>query len=770
MSGPFDSSSDAPFRHLLSRNSRDSMGLRSAFRVGLCLIFLAQSALFGKEITPDQVTWPVFGWHGHNVVGRWSEVLVPVNIDEAGEYSVQVTAPDPDGHRVTFASSTHLPAGKHTVRGYFKVGQLEPTSVEVAVIAAATKKPVWSWESSRHASDQGTSPLHSGYRLVATVGDPPGFDWGDPRPTDDQSAVAPVGNLRPIAMKVEELPVDHRAYDSIAILVIAGQSVLSADQAAALRDWVIGGGKVVISLPMDLAAANDVLRPVADWLPATLAQEPVTISELGKIELFAGRSVRIPLAGRMRVPGLKITQGEVLAGNRDEAIFVRTPFGMGSVTLLAVDLTQPPLSKWSELTTLTRRLSQVTTDSTTQANTPARALQLNSTGVTDLATQLHAVQENFPSVYRASPWLVMGLLVAILLVVGPLDYLIVHRLLKRPRATWLTLLLWVLVAGCGSAMLANHWNGTSVRINQLNLVNYDVTTSSSHQRLWTNVYSPVTERRSLNVESTIAGKDANPAQTTQSGWSGIAETAYGGMLRRAGVNVGAADYVAGTSIEGLPLLQWSSKPLLTEIRTSVEGMVEADLKSNGVGQVSGTISHRFGGPIEDWFLAYGNRVYRHKKTRDDPKSIPLKPHQTLRIDQPTVYPRELRAFLIGKIATSRTSQGETSSSVSNQFATYDQMSRDPLEIVRILTFHTEADGSKFTGLTNRLLEDEDLSHLLGLGRAILFGRLEAPVASVRIDNAAVPAERETTFIRIILPVTKIGSEISREIERFDKTP
>ena len=134
-----------------------------------------------------------------------------------------------------------------------------------------------------------------------------------------------------------------------------------------------------------------------------------------------------------------------------------------------------------------------------------------------------------------------------------------------------------------------------------------------------------------------------------------------------------------------------------------------------------------------------------------------------------MFPRELRAYLIGKVATSKTQPGE-STSVSNQYSTYDQMSRDPLEITRILTFHTEADGSKYTGLTNRLLEDEDLSHLLGLGRAILFGRLDAPVASVRIDGTAVPAERETTFIRIILPVTKTGSDISREIERFDKVP
>lgn len=769
MSGSLGWSTAVHFRHLLPRNVFCSKGFRAVLLAGIGVV-AAWSTAVGQLAPAREDLKPEFGWHGHNLVGNWTEVRIPIHADTPGEYTVQVTAPDPDGHRVTFQTPAHLAAGKQTVRGYFRVGQLEPTAVELSVHEAASGKSVWSWKSTRRAADQGTAPLHSGYRLVATVGELPGFDWGDSTPQENQTASTELETLRPIAVTIEELPLEPRAYDSIAMLVIAGRSVLSTEQSAALRDWIASGGKVSISLPADLNSAAEVLRPFENWLPATLGKDPVTVSELGKIESFAGKNVRIPLTGRMRVPSLRITQGEVLAGNREDAVMVRAPYGLGSVTLLSLDITQPPLSKWTELKAFTRRLAEATSDAGAAAASPNRSLQLSSTGITDLATQLHAVQENFPSVNRASPWLVMGLLLAILLVVGPIDYLIVHRVLKWPRGTWLTLPAWVILAGGGAALLATRWNGSSMRVNQLNLVNLDVGSSTCHQKLWTNVYSPATERHTVAVQSAVSSPPGNSNSTTQSSWSGIAENAYGGMLRRAGVNAGSADYRAGPVIENLPLLQWSSKPLLTEVHSPVDGLVDANLKSNGIGQLSGTITHRLGGPIEDWFLAYGNRVYRHMKKRDDTETIPLRPRQVLRLDQPNVHPRELRAFLVGKVATTRVLKGEVGTRITDQFSTYDQMSRDPYEITRILTFHEEAGGTKFTELTNRLLEDEDLSHLLSLGRAILFGQLNSPLAVVRVDDAVIPAERETTIIRIILPVTKIGSDVSREIERFDKAP
>lgn len=187
VSGSLGWSTAVHFRHLLPRNVFCSKGFRAVLLAGIGVV-AAWSTAVGQLAPAREDLKPEFGWHGHNLVGNWTEVRIPIHADTPGEYTVQVTAPDPDGHRVTFQTPAHLAAGKQTVRGYFRVGQLEPTAVELSVHEAASGKSVWSWKSTRRAADQGTAPLHSGYRLVATVGELPGFDWGDSTPQENQTA------------------------------------------------------------------------------------------------------------------------------------------------------------------------------------------------------------------------------------------------------------------------------------------------------------------------------------------------------------------------------------------------------------------------------------------------------------------------------------------------------------------------------------------------------------------------------------------------------
>jgi len=753
----------------------------------ICLLFAVCPSFAADAPRPpvDNIrTTPQIGFAGTYVIGRWAEVVVPFKATEAGDYELQVVAPDPDGHRVTFRSISKLNVGPQTLRACFKVGQQNPV-LDVAISRSSTKdstnEVVWSWNSAANplpapapASGSGNGKagqtavpgglLDPSERLIVTVGNPPGFD-----PSDPAARFA-----RTVVSEVADLPVDSRAYDSVSLLVIAGRSILSAEQAQGVRDWVAGGGRLLISLPATVSVAQEVIAPFADWLPVTLASDPVTVTEFSKLEFYAGKNVRIPFVGRLSIPGVRIGHGEILAISRDEVLLARAPCGLGSVTVLALDITQPPLSNWNELVSLGKRLAETSQDVVVSTSGPSRNLQLSSTGITDLATQLHAVQEDFQGIRRASPWTVMGILGLLLLVIGPLDYVIVHRVFKKPRVTWITLPIWVALAVLVSTSLAAMWNGNEFRVNQLNLVNLDVASSTGHQRLWTNLYSPVSERRSISVGSRIAsdGSTSKPTglkirESQHSGWSGIAESVFGGMLRPANLQVGSADYRLSDDnvVDGLPLMQWSSKPLLTEVHGSIDGLVESNLQSNGFGQLSGTITHRLPGAIEDWVLAYGNRVYRHKKTRDDNQSIPLAARTVLRVDQPNVFPRELRAFLTGKVATEMRTPGSQSADL-NQHVDYDPLSREPGDILRTLTFHNEVGGVKYTGLTNRLLEQEDLSHLLRMGRAVLFGRLDASIAEVRIDGQATVPNRESTFVRIILPVKRVGADVRRPLERL----
>lgn len=740
----------------------------AALCVALCLGIWGRTSS-GQESKPG-ANRPVVGWNGSYLVGCWATITCDIEVSTAGAYVVRVTAPDPEGHRVTYVSTTDLAAGRQSVRGAFRVGLMDP-EIEVQVAAAGSNETIWSWRSSSGANSRAAAPLDPSSQLIVTVGNPPGFDWSDGSPATSTSAasVNRSESHHTAAMGVADLPSESLAYDSVSLLVIAGPSVLSAPQAGAVRDWVARGGRLLISLPADVAVAKSIVKPFNEWLPVTVADEPVTVSEFGKLEYFTRRNVRM-FRGRMQVPGIKISQGEVLAGSRDEGLLVRAPYGLGEVTVLALDLTQAPLANWTELPALAKRLAEVSPEPTTVAGAPSRSPQLSSTGITDLATQLHSVQENFAGVDRPSPWLAMGLLVALLLVIGPLDYFVVHRVIKHPRGTWITFPIWIVLFTALSIGLASHWNGHTFAINQLSLVNVDAASATCHQRLWTNVYSPTTGRRTVDVDSRIVTAGAEKSADHLSGWAGVPETAFGGMLRQASLRVGNADYslMDHRTIEGLPLTEWTSKSLQTDIHSSAASLVDSDLKSNGFGQLAGTITHRLPGAIEDWFLVYGNRVYRHKKSRDDAATIPLPTQQIFRVDQPHVFPRELRAFLTGKVASGTQKTGSQAADAANQFVAYDTMSRDPAGILRILTFHDEVGAAKYTGLTNRVLVSQDMSHLIRLGRAVLFGRLNVSVATVHVDGTELPPTRDETFVRIILPVTKVGSDIRGTLEKLDK--
>ncbi len=744
------------------------------------------------------------GWDGSYHVGRWTQIATEIEVVTPGRLRLLVTTPDPDGHRVTFTShlSEPLAAGRHSLRGICKPGRLD-ADFEVVVETDAELKPLApsgraAWKSISEKTTTAPKPFAPGTRLIVVVGKPAGFSSGDASGSNTiatDSAASKSGsvstkssglNVTALPTTVSQLPDEGRAYDGVSLLVLSGPLNLLPNQATALRDWIARGGRLALSLPNNPATAREIIAPLAAWFPVTVSDEAIVVREFSSLESYAGRNVRVPFAGRLSIPQVRVTHGAILAGSRDNALLVRAPYGLGSVTALALDLTQPPLSEWTGVAALGRRLiGDVVSSEDLGDSKTAKHAQLSSTGVTDLATQLHAIQDDFAGVTRVSPWLVMGLLGLFLILIGPVDYLLVHRLLKRPRATWITFPVWIAVVAIAAAQGAAAWNGTTLRVNQFHIINVDTATSTVRSRLWTNLYSPATTSIASVEASTVLPSSTEEAESRRSltNWSGTPETAFGGMYRPAGIDIGRSAYTLANdlpqtgvaTVKSLPLVQWTSKELVTEVSGAAATLVESDLISSGSGRLTGTVTHRLPGPLEDWLLVFGNRVYRQSKLRDDPVTIPLPTRQLWRVEQPNVFQRELRPYLTGQITIATHEGAGKHANISHRQTQYDPLSLDASSFARALTFHEEAGASKYTGLTNRLLEEEDLSHLVRLGRAVLFGRLNGSASSLALSDRHAPStsslqpvkpDREWTFVRLILPVTKV-SEASRELESFD---
>ena len=697
---------------------------------------------------------PTVGWHGNYLIGRWTPVFVPVMVKEAGSFHFSVTAIDPDGNKVQFQSpEVTLDQGHHRLTAMIKVGRLDG---EVTVKLNNVEK-----RGIPGKTEWLKTPLKPSVRMVLTVGEPQGFEFdAESIPTDVVAKVA--------GLKTDELPVDPLAFDGIASLVIAGDANIAPTQADAIRRWVSIGGRLIVSLRHDPAAARSFLESFGNWVPIRVGNEPATVREFGGLEILAGKKVRIPHSSTLSIPNLQSDTGEVLAASRSDAFVIQAPYGMGSVTVLAMDLTAAPLSEWKALPSLCARLTGIKPAQERQEKTQARSSQLSSTGITDLATQLAAIQDHFEKVQRVSPWFSMGLIAVFLIIVGPIDYLIVGKLFKRTYLTWLTFPAFVLAATFITSLLASASNGTVRRANQLDIVNIDVATATATSKHLVSLYAPSTSQVSIAIDPVPLAPNQKTKPSSITTWSGTPESAFGGMFRESGIELGTEyEQQPDGQLSKLPVVQWSSKALVATSVQSVEGLVDSNLHASATGRLTGTITHRFAGPIEDFMIVYGNVVYRQLKKKDEPHSLPLPPKQVWRVDQSSVYTRELRPFLTGIITMATPRFGSPSNDYTHQQASYDTMSLDPYNVLRILTFHDEIGGERYTTLKNQILEEEDCSQLLRLGRAILFGKLSQPVATIRQDDAPFEPDRQDSFVRLILPVTR-STEVVKELRRVVK--
>lgn len=690
-----------------------------------------------RGFSEDSIKVKSLGLDGHFVVGRTALVTAEISGDEAGDYTVQVVAPDPQGNLVRFHSATvNITAGENqTVSTEFQVGQLDST-VELKLLRAGK---VVAFE--RLDFSKGDGLLSPGVKIVGTIGKP----WGLNREPSDEQLI--------LDLDREQLPVNARTMSAMRVLVISSDYGLSEIQVACIREWVQYGGHLIVSVAnnVDSYLASPLGRLVQDWIP--IESEVSQLTELPGVEGFVDNSAPIPL-GRRRIVATRIldTDGETLAMGSDGPLIEQVAVGFGRVTLVGVDLDSGPLTKWKALPVMMNRL--VFDQRRSRKESDAGGSSIGHNGVTDLATQLHASQASFPEISRPSSWIAMGLILFYLLVIGPLDYFIVHRLLKRPRLTWVTFPTMVILGCIAGVSLARQANGDVLRLNQTSIVDIDAGDSQACRlQSWISVYSPDSRRAAVTAAPASNLAQALGAQTVEPSllmWNGIPENVFGGMLRSGGASLGNVKYeIRPDAIAGLPIPIWSTRSVRTNWRTSAEPQVKSRLATTTVGLLRGSLTHTLPFPIKNWIVAHGLRVYQPRGT--GPNDI--RAGQPWSPQSPKVQRRDLESFLTG-VQTIQVKQklGEGGSDLIQKRAVYDSLELDASYAIRMLSLHEAAGGKSYTGLTNTLLSELDFSRLIRLNRAVLIGEIETPASTISLDGTKVDPTRSRTFVRIVLPV------------------
>lgn len=688
---------------------------------------------------------------------------------------LDVEAPDPEGSIVKYPSgSIKVGEDSKELSVLFKMGRLEGTLR--ARLFGDDNRVIWQ-RTLRVSGDPDSdlpSPLRQSVFLVGHLvstneaGQPQESrirtrlmsDSSGQTGTGSDSATHPQIDVVDVDSH-DSLPTDPAAYSSLDALFLNGRVDIDQARSQAIEQWVRSGGHLV-------AAVGNVAKtfptsPLAAWLPVKVTGA-MQLRDLSAVESFCRQSARIMAASDEPIAAarLKSTEGRPLIQSLDGVLLYRLPYGLGRITVLGFDIDAPQLRRWNSLGDLLRRLFDI--EDVQAKRTQSTAARLTQTGINELATQLDASQDDFPSVARVTTWSVMGLLVALLLVVGPIDFLLVHKVLKRPELTWITFPVFAVLAAGLAIFWGSSSKGERLLVNQLDIVDLDAASGSMRSESYSLVYSPQNRRYQI-------GGDADPLAPPSAwskvriGWHGRPESSFGGMYRAGGAEISRPGYsaeAADRGFEDLPITVWGTRPLDAEWEGSRQDLVESRLESRGPGHLGGTFRHHFPEPIDDWIVAYGRQVFR--PPLDPETDVPLS--RPIASGIPWSPQSSSQRELAGYLTAARLVEVELSSTGHKindekriEHADYDPLNRDPLDIMRMLSFHAMAGGTSYTGLGNGALRNFDWTPLLDLNRAVLVGRLRKPMMHWKVDGQAVEPEQSSTFVRVVLPV-RLRNEMS----------
>lgn len=738
--------------------------MRGFSRAAMLAVLLAGAVacVQAEEVGPAeadaaaQITGVRIGFDGRYKVGYWTPFAVTVNAGEEplrGE--VTLTALDGDGvpSRVTSPNEVALEPGQiTTLKLYAKVGRLRaPIQVELRsdreVLAARTL-------TSDDPAVAGALPS-SGTLLISLGG--PFVAADEPWLAQRQLVAVP-------AKQLDDLPDAWWGYDGADCVVLALHDrefatafAAAGPKAAALAEWVRLGGRLLISAGRNADVALAASSPLAKLVPATF-ESLVPLRQTTPFESYVETvdPLELALGTALQVPRLRDMTGriEAYAGTnaRDLPLVVRAPLGFGEVTFVGFDLAEAPFSTWRARPQLLERLLRGAAPTGDDKQTSGLG-QVTTLGFEDLSGQLRGALDQFVGVTLAPFWLVAVLIFAYILCIGPLDYYFVKRILGRMEATWITFALTVAVFCIGAYALAYGLKGDRLRLNRVDVVDFDATSQLVRGTSWASLFTPATDSFDLSLKPTWAASGAEPAgapaaatQGVLFSWLGLPGAGFGGMDAGAGESPLGGDAVGATTMftepyqvardlngmSRMPVPVWSSKALVGRWWRPGGPPVEAQLIDTG--RLGGTLHNTLQVPITSGLLVFERWAY---PIREWPAGATLDVRRDLSQQTVDTY---LRRVVV---------QGDR-----NVAPPYERATFDLRRIVEMLSIHELAGGQKYTGLAHDYQQYFDMSHLVQNRRAVLLVQVERPATLLERDGRPLEdAEgQRLTFLRMVFPV------------------
>jgi len=572
--------------------------------------------------------------------GAWAPVYVeveagPDGTQQPGQVVVETT--DSDEVQNRFFADPPLPpleGGKSdTVLTYTKPGSL---GSDIAVTVEVDGQSI------EHKKTY--DALNLGDTLYLTVGSRlPGLRkvlW-------ERANQANTGNLlsrrrAAFVESVDALPTRWFGYDAVDLMILATGNRdfvlgLLNDQhhrKEALAEWVRRGGRLVITVGHNQDVVAKLLAdPVAFAKPL-----PVEIkgkAELRRLLIRLGQEVP-PLGNRPDArPGaearpIEVARLETKIAQRDEdrvenqdgkgyPLIVRLPYGRGQVTMVAFDVDRRPFVNWAGQTAFWVKLLNLPAERAANAGeAPAAGMNrpFDDGSGRDLASMLQGDLEKFEDIPVISfGWVALFIFIYIL-VVGPLDYFFLKKVVKRLELTWITFPVVVLAVSAVAYFAAYALKGHDLKINKVDVVDIDLRGQQAYGDTWFTVFSPRIQHYTIGVEPSAPWVDEpvpeGRGDDVVVSWMGRPDASYGGYGRPRSQSLFRRAYDYGpqaAGLKGVPIQVWATKAFTASWARPLNPKqmpFTADLRrGQGDTAVHGTLTNNLPVGLQDVSLIYG---------------------------------------------------------------------------------------------------------------------------------------------------------------------
>jgi len=721
---------------------------------------------------PVELGTPRIGFGPGNTfkIGAWTPVWVELKGGPTPFHGfMDVLVGDDDGVPTSFHQEVEVPAGESRwLNANVRPGGRE---LELA-IRFRDQQGRWLGERSQgRLLREAPIALMPNSTLILTVGQPQGVDQIRTVAGFQRSGTASAGSDEVVVIRIddeeERIPERWLGYDGATAVVLdtADAATLKRFEGAegeALVDWVKRGGHLVLGVGGNWEAVRDgVLGPILPALPA--GQE--RLQSLEALDTFAGSNRSITPPGAPPQSVLKFEEmdqrgGSPLSSMGSLPLIVRGPAGFGLVTLIGVDVDQKIFADWQDRGLFWVRALDLRSQRPETVAGPSMGgggARFQTTGVTDLASQLRVAMEQFSGVSLISFGWIAFLAFLYIVAIGPGDYLFLRRIVGRMELTWITFPLMVVAASALAYYAAQRLKGNDLLINKVDVVDVDQVSGLTRGRSWATLFSPgnrdyhvgfqpVAMNAADEVESMVLEAKGTelpspaPGVEVVTSWFGVPENQFGAMggtnsrFTFTGPGYSYEPPGAAHRLEKLRVPIWSTKTTVARWFGPAEPLIDSDLRPFGFDRLSGTITNRQSYPLDDALLAFGKQVYLLDS---------IAPGQTIRVE--LTHNRNLSGLL--KDLRPNYHPGSSSDPT---------VKLDRGDLLLAAMFH-ESESSRALGggrtLANSQLHDLDLTGQLTLGRPMLVARVKRPAAQVAIGNApGEPKIDQTTLLRIILPM------------------